>query len=59
MNKDQNPYRINYTFHIQSAKDFHKKLRQYHILDLEIEQERETDSVDLAQSMLRSIGIDI
>ena len=57
--EDRKPYNINYTFHIQSAKDFHNKLREYHILDLAIERERETDNLSLAQNMLRSTGVNV
>jgi len=57
MYENYNPYRINYTFHIQGVDDFYEKLQEYHRLDLEIEQEREVDNVDLAQDMLQAIGI--
>lgn len=59
MNEEHKPYNISYTFHIQSAEDFYRKLREYHTLDLEIERERETDDVDLALFMLRAIGINV
>jgi aspartyl/asparaginyl-tRNA synthetase len=59
MNEEHNPYRISYIFHIQQSEEFYEKLREYHRLDLEIELERETDNVDLAQNMLRKIGVTV
>lgn len=59
MNEERKPYKINYTFHIQSAEDFHSKLREYHRIDLAIEQERETGDLVLAQTMLEAIGVNI
>lgn len=57
--EDRKSYNVNYTFHIQSAEDFYNALRKYNILDLEIEKEIEADNVDLAQDMLKSIGIKV
>lgn len=59
MNEEHKPYNISYTFHIQSAEDFYKMLREYHRVDLEIEQENELDDLALAQDMLRGIGVNV
>jgi len=59
MNEEQKPYKINYVFHIQCPEDFYKMLREYHRVDLEIEQENESDDLALAQNMLRGIGVNV
>jgi hypothetical protein len=59
MNKEQKPYNIEYTFHIQSAEDFYNQLRAFHREDYAREQEIDVDNLELAQSMLKGIGINV
>lgn len=59
MNKEQKPYNIEYTFNIQSAEDFYNQLRAFHREDYAREQEIDVDNLELAQSMLKGIGITV
>jgi hypothetical protein len=58
--KDQNPYRINYIFHVQSAEDFYQKLqafeKEHNLVDQTV---NETTDLTLAQDMLKAIGVNI
>jgi len=56
MSKD---YNINYTFHVQSAEDFYKQLKEFEHDDYLNELEIDVDDCALAQDMLRGIGVNI
>lgn len=57
MNEEHKPYKINYTFHIQSTDDFYNQLRAFHREDYAREQEIDLEDLSLAQDMLKSIGV--
>lgn len=59
MNKEHKPYNIEYTFYIQSAENFYNQLRQFHKEDVEQEQQIDVDTLELAQTMLRGIGVNV
>lgn len=59
MNEEHKPYNISYTFHIQSAEDFYNQLRAFHREDYAREQEIDVDNLELAQDILRSIGVNV
>ena len=56
MSKD---YNINYTFHVQSAEDFYKQLKEFERQDHLNELEIDVDDCTLAQDMLRGISVNI
>ena len=56
MSKD---YNINYTFHVQSAEDFYKQLKEFERQDHLNELEIDVDDCTLAQDILRGIGVNI
>lgn len=58
MNKDQKPYNITYTFHVQSVEDFYRQLNNQADIHMQT-YECDVDDVALAQSMLRSIGVNV
>lgn len=55
MNNEQ-PYNINYTFHIQSAQDFWQQLAEHAQAQLE-SYPQEIHNTDLARIMLEQIGV--
>lgn len=57
MNKDNKPYNISYTFHIQSVEDFYNQLAQ-HAEEILQSYDAE-DDLTLAQQMLRGIGVNV
>ena len=46
-----------WVFRIQSPEDFYNQLREYHRLDLAIEQAIDVEDTTLAKQMLQSIGV--
>jgi hypothetical protein len=57
MNKEHNPYNIEYTFHIQSAEDFFSQLRAFNKEDLDKENAIDVSDCKEAKEMLQQIGV--
>jgi Mg2+ and Co2+ transporter CorA len=55
MDKKQQPYNINYTFHVQSVEDFYGQMRS--IADQAYAEETEITDTRQAQQMLNQIGV--
>lgn len=52
-------YNKTYVFYIQNPEDFYSQLRDFHRQDLAQEQDIDVDDLDLAQDMLREIGVNV